>query len=97
MEMAFIGIYGGSETLVVRGMTKEALEKFVEVNDYRRHPRLQELTITQPEVEAAAELARNPPPPPPPVEAKLHRKDRFDRYNFDKYDCSDCDSMGRRI
>lgn len=47
MVMAFVGLYGGSEEIVVRGKTKEALEEFVKVNDLRRHPRLRRLEITQ--------------------------------------------------
>jgi len=31
MEMAFIGMYGGSEVIVVRGETREALEQFVKM------------------------------------------------------------------
>lgn len=48
MTVAFVGIYGGSEEIVVRGLTKEALDKFLEVNELRRHPRLNRLTITGP-------------------------------------------------
>ena len=49
MKIAFIGICGGSEVVCVRGETREALEKFVEVNSLRTHPRLRSLEITQPE------------------------------------------------
>ena len=49
MEIMFIFMYGGSETIIVRGMTREALEKFVEANDLRTHPRLRSLNITGPE------------------------------------------------
>jgi len=52
MLMAFICLYGGSEEICVRGMTREALEKFVEMNDLRGHPRLRSLEITQPEAKA---------------------------------------------
>lgn len=48
MLVAFVGLYGGREKMVVRGLTREVLEKFVEVNDLRTHPRLRELTITGP-------------------------------------------------
>ena len=48
MEMTFIFMIGSTEEIVVRGMTREALEKFVEVNDLRRHPRLLRLDITGP-------------------------------------------------
>jgi hypothetical protein len=46
MNVAFVLMHGGSEEIVVRGMTKEALEKFIEVNDLKTHPRLRRLTIT---------------------------------------------------
>lgn len=49
MLMAFVGIHGGSEEICVRGMTREALEKFVALNSLRTHPRLRKLEITQPE------------------------------------------------
>ena len=48
MIVAFIGLYGGSEEFVVRSETGEALEKFIEMNDLRTHPRLRRLTITTP-------------------------------------------------
>lgn len=51
MQFAFICMHGGSETLCVRGMTREALEQFVEMNGYRTHPRLIRLSITEPEKE----------------------------------------------
>lgn len=49
MDFAFILLHGGSEEIVVRGMTKEALEEFVELNGLSDHPRLRSLEITQPE------------------------------------------------
>jgi len=49
MTMAFIGLYGGSETIRVRGKSRKALEKFVKVNCLNTHPRLRSLEITQPE------------------------------------------------
>lgn len=49
MEMAFIGLYGGSEEIIVRGETKEALDKFIEINRLREHCRLRYLTITGPD------------------------------------------------
>ncbi len=48
MEVAFVAIHGGGEKIVVRGMTREALEQFVESNRLQNHPRLQSLTITGP-------------------------------------------------
>jgi len=49
MEVAFVLIYGGSEEIVVRGMTKESLDRFVDANRLRIHPRLRKLTITGPD------------------------------------------------
>ena len=49
MSMAFVGLYGGSEEIVVRGETKEALDEFIEKNDFRTHPRLRHFTITGPD------------------------------------------------
>lgn len=40
MNFTFVCMFGGSETICVRGMTKEALEEFVELNGFRHHPRL---------------------------------------------------------
>lgn len=47
MIFAFVSLYGGSEIIVVRGKTKEALEQFIKLNDLRNHPRLTSLTITK--------------------------------------------------
>ena len=49
MNVAFVLMHGGSEEIVVRGDTREALEEFVEENNLRTHPRLRRLTITGPE------------------------------------------------
>lgn len=49
MSVAFVLMHGGSEEIVVRGMTRESLEKFVEMNSLRTHPRLRRLTITGPD------------------------------------------------
>lgn len=46
MEMAFIFLHGGQEIICVRGQTQASLEEFVAVNDFRNHPRLVTLTIT---------------------------------------------------
>jgi len=45
MQIAFLLLYGNEE-ICVRGMTREALEKFVTVNNLRNHPRLISLTIS---------------------------------------------------
>ncbi|MCP4373858.1 MAG: hypothetical protein GY797_38015 [Deltaproteobacteria bacterium] len=47
MMMAFIGTHGGGEEILVRGMTEDVLEEFVERNNLRRHPRLQRLKIIE--------------------------------------------------
>jgi hypothetical protein len=49
MAVTFVMMHGGSEDIVVRGMTQEALERFVDANSLRSHPRLRSLTITGPE------------------------------------------------
>lgn len=49
MQVAFIMLHGGSEEIVVRAMTKDALDQFVELNGLRHHPRLRRLTITGPD------------------------------------------------
>ncbi len=48
MQVTFVMLYGGSEKLVVRSMSREAIEKFIEANDLRHHPRLRRMTITGP-------------------------------------------------
>ena len=49
MSFTFVSLYGGSERVVVRGLTLEAVQEFDKVNNFRRHPRLRSLTITGPE------------------------------------------------
>jgi len=49
MDLAFVFLYGGSEEIVVRGETLEALNKLIEVNNLRTHPRLRRITITGPD------------------------------------------------
>jgi hypothetical protein len=48
MQVTFVMLHGGSEELVVRSMNREAIDKFIEANDLRRHPRLRRMTITGP-------------------------------------------------
>jgi len=48
-KMAFIGLPGGREEIVVRGATLETLRRFVEVNGLGTHARLLRLTISGPE------------------------------------------------
>ena len=49
MTIAFIGMYGGSEEICVRGKTKKVLEEYAETIGLNNHPRLRKLEITQPE------------------------------------------------
>lgn len=48
MIVAFVFLYGGSETIVVRGKSRRALEGAITKLRLRNHPRLRELTITGP-------------------------------------------------
>jgi hypothetical protein len=56
MIVAFIGLYKGSEEIVVRGMTQKALEEFISENHLRSHPRLRQLTITGPKGEVLEKI-----------------------------------------
>lgn len=47
MQMAFICMTGGSEEVVCRGKSKEALEEFVKAADLNNHPRLRRMTIEE--------------------------------------------------
>lgn len=49
MDFSWILEYGDLEEIVVRSMTKEALDKFVDRNKYCAHPRLRHFTITGPD------------------------------------------------
>jgi hypothetical protein len=49
MQVAFVMMHGGSEIVVVRGKTREAIDRFIEVNNFRQHPRLRRGMITGPE------------------------------------------------
>ena len=48
MLVTFVMLYGGSELMVMRGKTREAIDQFIELNDLRQHPRLRRMTITGP-------------------------------------------------
>lgn len=72
MEVAASLLYGREE-IIVRSMTKEALDRFIEVNGLRTHPRLQSLTITGPgmePVETTSETRRKE------IEAKLAAQEK---------------------
>ena len=49
MQVAFVMLHGGSELMVVRGKTRKEIDRFIELNDLRRHPRLRRMTITGPD------------------------------------------------
>lgn len=49
MQVTFIMLHGGSEEMVVRAMTRDAIDQFIEVNNLRHHPRLRRMIITGPE------------------------------------------------
>lgn len=49
MQVTFVLLHGGSEEMVVRGMTRAAIDAFVDRNDLRRHPRLRRGIITGPD------------------------------------------------
>lgn len=49
MQVTFIMLCGGTEELVVRSMTRRAINQFVGQNDLYRHPRLRQMTISGPD------------------------------------------------
>lgn len=49
VEVAFIMLHGGSEEIVVRAQTRSALDQFINLNEFRKHPRLRRMTITGPD------------------------------------------------
>jgi hypothetical protein len=57
MHVTFILLHGGSEELIVRGKTRDALDRFITKNDLTQHPRLRSMTITAPNG-AAEEIRR---------------------------------------
>lgn len=48
MQVAFIMLYGGSEELLVRALTRKAIDDFVAQHDFHHHPRLRHMTLTAP-------------------------------------------------
>ncbi|MFC1651825.1 hypothetical protein ACFL24_01560 [Patescibacteria group bacterium] len=60
MSFTFVSIHGGSEEFTVIGKTQEALEEFIEVNKFDKHPRLNRLTITNSEGEIIKEIPPRP-------------------------------------
>lgn len=49
MQVTFVMLHGGSEVLVARGRTRESLDRFIDQNDLRSHPRLRWMRITGPD------------------------------------------------
>jgi hypothetical protein len=47
MEVAFIMLHGGSEEIIIRATSLEAIHKLIDTNDIRTHPRLRYLKITE--------------------------------------------------
>lgn len=48
MPVLFALTYGGTDLCVVRGETLEGIRRFVEINDFRTHPRFRRYAITGP-------------------------------------------------
>ena len=49
MRVTAVLMFGGSEQIVVRGMTHAALSELATENEWTTHPRLNRLTITGPD------------------------------------------------
>jgi hypothetical protein len=49
MQIAFIMKLGGSEEIVVRGMTRDAIDAFIKANDFKSHPRFRRMVISGPD------------------------------------------------
>lgn len=48
MQITFMMLHGGSEEMIVRAKTREAIDQFITLNTLRDHPRLRRMTITGP-------------------------------------------------
>jgi hypothetical protein len=48
MQVTFIMLHGGSEVIVVRGKTRAAIDRFIDQNDLRQHPRLRRMSLSGP-------------------------------------------------
>lgn len=57
MLVTFVMLHGGSEVIVVRGKTREAIDRFIEQNTLRQHPRLRWMILSGPDG-AQEEIAR---------------------------------------
>ena len=49
MQVTWALMYGGTEELVVRGMSRELLEQFLEAENFTFHPRLRKLVFYGPD------------------------------------------------
>lgn len=49
VSVAFVMLHGGSEEVIVRGKTREAIETFIARNHLRAHERLRRAVITGPD------------------------------------------------
>lgn len=50
MQMAFVLMHGGSEDLVVKAISREALDEFLRLEaQFKTHPRLIRMTVTDPD------------------------------------------------
>lgn len=49
MGIAWIFAHGGSEEIVVRTKTREAIDEFMQRNDFYRHPRFRRGVLTLPD------------------------------------------------
>lgn len=49
MNVTFVMLYGGTEEIVVRGPTREAIDSWLSETDLRSHPRLRWIKITGPD------------------------------------------------
>ena len=53
MEVAFVLMHGGSEDLVVKAISREALDEFLRLEEqFKTHPRLLRMTFTGPDGES---------------------------------------------
>lgn len=50
MQVTFIMLHGGSEVIVVRGKTREAIDRFIDQNKLRQHPRLRRMILSGPSI-----------------------------------------------
>lgn len=48
MQVTFILLHGGSENLIVRSKTRGAIDRFIAQHNFKHHPRLRGMMITDP-------------------------------------------------